>query len=339
MTCAGRWLIMSIRTSKPGAGNKFYITTAAGGYSTCIVGKPTDKECNVLANCVGYACGRFNEIIGSMKYPSLNCNAENFIERAQSLGLTISQTPSVGAIMCWRKGAVGSSSDGAGHVAIVERVDSASQVYTSESGYGSSAFWNQTRTKGSGNWGLSSPYVFRGFIVNPNGGTPPTPTGYVGEPVDRDTTKNQVEVAVTDLRTRKRAEYNDELIVGFIKPGIYNVLEVCDRMAEGSNGFYWYRVGEGLWIVRGSRYDEKTLYTTYHEAESLTDKAKDKLIAELKQQVVDHKAQVENLTGALEKATNDLTDLQAQKDKLQQAYSGHGEVLAQIEKLAKDAQK
>ena len=64
---------MQMRTSKPGAGNKFYITKSKGGYSTCIQGSPTDSQCNVLANCVGYACGRFNEIIGSMKYPSLNC--------------------------------------------------------------------------------------------------------------------------------------------------------------------------------------------------------------------------------------------------------------------------
>ena len=70
---------MNIRTSKPTAGNKFFITKSKGGWSTCIQGSPTDSACNVLANCVGYACGRFNEIIGSMKYPSLNCNAENFI--------------------------------------------------------------------------------------------------------------------------------------------------------------------------------------------------------------------------------------------------------------------
>lgn len=66
---------MEMRTSKPSAGNKFYNTTSRGGYSQCIQGSPTDAGCNVLANCVGYACGRFNEIIGSMKYPYLNCNA------------------------------------------------------------------------------------------------------------------------------------------------------------------------------------------------------------------------------------------------------------------------
>lgn len=175
---------MEMRTSKPSAGNKFYITKSKGGYSTCIQGKPTDANCNVLANCVGYACGRFNEIIGSMKYPSLNCNAENFIERAKSIGLEISNVPTLGGIMVWQKGGTLSGNDGAGHVAIVERIDSTNQIYTSESGYGSSAFWNSVRTNNNGRWGLGSGYTFRGCIVNPAIGkvtapvepTPVTPT-------------------------------------------------------------------------------------------------------------------------------------------------------------------
>ena len=161
---------MQLRTSKPEPGNKFYNTASNGGYSTCIQGNPIDSGCNVLANCVGYACGRFNEIIGSMKYPQLNCNAENFIERAISLGLTVlgpDKTPTAGGIMVWQKGETLSGSDGAGHVAIPERVNNATSVYTSESGYGNSAFWNQTRTKGSGNWGTGTGYTYRGCIANP----------------------------------------------------------------------------------------------------------------------------------------------------------------------------
>lgn len=44
---------MEIRTTKPGKGNKYYIKKASGGYSPCITGKPTDKDCDVLSNCVG----------------------------------------------------------------------------------------------------------------------------------------------------------------------------------------------------------------------------------------------------------------------------------------------
>ena len=159
---------MKIRTTKPESGNKFYNTVSKGGYSHCIAGYPTDKGCNVLANCVGYACGRFNEIIGEMKYPYLNCNAENFIERAKQYGLEISDKPTLGGIMVWQKGATLSGDDGAGHVAIVEKIIDDNTIYTSESGYGSSAFWNSTRSNLSGRWGIGSGYKFRGCIINPS---------------------------------------------------------------------------------------------------------------------------------------------------------------------------
>lgn len=157
----------NMRTSKPSVGNKFYNNGNNGGYSWCINGNPTDKGCNVLANCVGYACGRFNEIIGSMKYKTLCCNAENFIERAKQAGLQVVNYPTLGGIMVWQKGATLSGNDGAGHVAVVERIDSANQIYTSESGYGSSAFWNSIRRNDNGRWGLGNGYTFRGCIINP----------------------------------------------------------------------------------------------------------------------------------------------------------------------------
>lgn len=158
---------MNKRTTKPEKGNKFFIRTANGGYSQCITGSPTDKDCNVLANCVGYACGRFNEIIGSMKYPYLNCNAENFIERAISAGLSIANQPSLGGIMVFQKGATLSGNDGAGHVYVVEAFYEDGSHLSSESGYGSSAFWNARRYNTNGRWGLGSDYTFRGCIINP----------------------------------------------------------------------------------------------------------------------------------------------------------------------------
>lgn len=151
----------TMRTSKPGAGNKYYIRKANGGWSNAIVGSPTDSECNVLANCVGYAYGRFNEIggYGYCKYLA-PVNAENFMDYKGSC--KTGMTPKVGAVMVWE--GVGSHP---GHVAIVERVDSNNRVYTSESGYGSKAFWNQIRTNDNGRWGCSSTYIFKGFIYNP----------------------------------------------------------------------------------------------------------------------------------------------------------------------------
>ena len=165
--------MFQIRTTKPGASNKCYIRRQNGGWSWCVQGSPTDKDCNVLANCVGYACGRFNEVYNEikrttgMKYYALNCNAENFIERAKSIGLEVVDYPVLGGIMVWQKGNTLSGNDGAGHVAFVEKIYDKNHIYTSESGYGSSAFWNSHRYNTNGRWGLGSGYKFRGCIVNP----------------------------------------------------------------------------------------------------------------------------------------------------------------------------
>ena len=155
-----------MRTTKPEAGNKYYITKSNGGWSDAIKGSPTDSECDVLPNCVGYAYGRFNEIggYGYCKYLR-PVNAENFMQYKGSL--EVGQTPRVGACMVWQRGDTLSNSDGAGHVAIVEKVISSTEVYTSESGWGCKPFWNQTRRKGDGNWGQNSSYKFLGFIYNP----------------------------------------------------------------------------------------------------------------------------------------------------------------------------
>lgn len=156
------------RLTRPTSGNKYYIRKANGGYSNAIKGKPTDSQCEVLSNCVGYAYGRFNEIggYGSCKYLA-PVNAENFIQYKGSC--EVGQTPKVGACMVWQKGATLDGSDGAGHVAIVEQVISDTEVVTSESGWGSSTpFYTKNRKKGSdGRWGAGSAYKFLGFIYNP----------------------------------------------------------------------------------------------------------------------------------------------------------------------------
>ena len=110
--------------------NKYYIRTVSGGLNGAVQGYPVVAGANVLCNCVGYANGRFNEIINDpnlkgiylpFKY-QLVCNAENFIESAKKQGLKISNKPVVGGIMVWQKGATLGGGDGAGHVAIVEEI-------------------------------------------------------------------------------------------------------------------------------------------------------------------------------------------------------------------------
>lgn len=156
------------RLTRPTSGNKYYIRKANGGYSDAVKGKPTDSQCDVLSNCVGYAYGRFNEIggYGYCKYLA-PVNAEKFIQHRGPC--KVGQTPKVGACMVWQKGYTLNGSDGAGHVAIVEKVISDTEVVTSESGWNNSKpFWTQTRKRGSdGRWGCGSAYTFLGFIYNP----------------------------------------------------------------------------------------------------------------------------------------------------------------------------
>ena len=164
-----------IMTSLPAYGNKFYNTTGNGGYSRCIQGSPVQSGRNVYSNCVGHACSRYNEVYSiltgynGMKYPNLNCNAENFIERAKNTyGLQVVSYPVLGGIMVWQKGATLSGNDGAGHVEFVEDIYSSNEIYTSASGWGSSnPFWNSRRTNSNGRCGMASGYTFRGCIVNP----------------------------------------------------------------------------------------------------------------------------------------------------------------------------
>ena len=129
----------------------------------------------------GYANGRFAEIIGKdiIEY-QMTCNASGFVIRGpRDYNLKVVSYPVLGGIMCWEGG-----TNNCGHVAIVERIDSGNKIYTSESAYSGSAFYNAIRTNDNGRWGMSSRYKFQGCIINPAIGdvhwkTPTTNTMYV----------------------------------------------------------------------------------------------------------------------------------------------------------------
>ena len=168
-----------MRTKRPEAGNKFYnpplnkcITTSNGAPIPY-----RDPGCLVIPNCVGYACGRFNEIIGEMKYPQFNGDAKTFRSIAERIGLQVSDNPSLGGIMVWS----GTKPGAAGHVAIVEEIQSNNRVLISESGYGAKwIFKTRTLTPsmtlsvpyGSANprWNTGSDGTFLGCVVNPKYG-------------------------------------------------------------------------------------------------------------------------------------------------------------------------
>lgn len=89
--------------------------------------------------------------------------------------------------------------------------------------------------------------------------------------VDRDTSKNQIEVIGYQLRVRKGAGTN-QTILGYVDFGIYDYTET-----KVSNGYQWYNLGFG-WIA-GTKEDTKI----YPKENSEDDK--DKKIAELEEQV------------------------------------------------------
>ena len=171
------------RLTRPESGNPYYNRIASGGYSGAVKGGPVCAGCDVLANCVGYAAGRFNEIIdaGKMQYLQYPPDAENFIDIAKQQGLKTGTEPQVGAIIVWAKGDTWNPSDGSGHVAVVEEVRADGSIITSESGYGcASPFWTSHRYKETGNWGAGPEYKFIGFVYQP-GGEPSAdaPTGII----------------------------------------------------------------------------------------------------------------------------------------------------------------
>lgn len=157
------------RTTAPSRDDPWWISSTKGGKNNCIIvygcSLADGKSC--IPNCVGYAWGRFSEILGSPCKLSTG-NAEDWWGYTSD-GYERGQTPKLGAVICWSKGQVGYQyDDGAGHVAIVEKINDDGTIVTSESGWQSSTlWWTTTRSKGNGNWGASSAYKFQGFIYNP----------------------------------------------------------------------------------------------------------------------------------------------------------------------------
>lgn len=145
------------RLKAPSTQDKNYTHYTAGGYNYCI--KVYGNSC--LPNCVGYAWGRWREMLG--KKPNLSrANAEDWW--AYKDGYKRGQTPKLGAVVCWRKGKAGNGKDGAGHVAIVEQINTDGSIVVSNSGYKSTRFYLKTLKPP---YNYSSAYTLQGFIYFP----------------------------------------------------------------------------------------------------------------------------------------------------------------------------
>lgn len=146
------------RLTAPSTTNKNYIHYTKGGYNYCIL--RSGNSC--LPNCVGYAWGRWREILG--KNPKLSkSNAENWYGYTAD-GYKRGKEPKVGAVICWRKGKAGAASDGAGHIAIVEQIKADGTIITSNSDYSGKRFYIRELKPP---YKLGSSYTFQGFIYLP----------------------------------------------------------------------------------------------------------------------------------------------------------------------------
>ena len=140
------------RLTAPSTSNKYYYA-----------GNPYYQSGYGLPNCTCYAWGRFYEILGQQPRLSLR-DAENWYSHDD--GYERGDSPQLGAVICWRRGAVGDDSDGAGHVAIVEQINDDGSILTSNSAYQGTKFYLKTLAPES-NYSWNDLYTFQGFIYNP----------------------------------------------------------------------------------------------------------------------------------------------------------------------------
>lgn len=144
----------SPRSSSPVYGDEYWMTTEYGGKNLCI----EIKDGFVIPNCVGYAWGRFMEIMGGTQ-PNLSRGDAKTWYGNTGDGYGRGQEPRLGAVICWGYGEWG-------HVAIVEQINynedgTVKSIIVSESHYGGGAF-NTREISASGNFGGA-----QGFIYNP----------------------------------------------------------------------------------------------------------------------------------------------------------------------------
>ena len=142
------------REEAPSSSDKRWISTRYGGYNPCIIARGQ----SVLPNCVGYAYGRFMEIMGTTSCKLPTSDAGQWFGYKYD-GYERGSTPRLGAVICW------SHAGYAGHVAIVEKINPDKSIVTSNSAWQGTLFYTQTLYPPHYTW--NSAYVLQGFIYNP----------------------------------------------------------------------------------------------------------------------------------------------------------------------------
>lgn len=268
------------RLTAPSTADPYWRHTSCGGKNECIY----ISSGSVLPNCVGYAWGRFYELMGER--PKLSkSNAENWYANTAD-GYKRSQTPSLGAVACWRKGQAFNETDGCGHVAIVEEIKPNGDIVVSQSAYGGSRFYVSTYAKADSY--CKGALKFQGFILPPltfdhSSTNPSNPdvksldtlakeiwmgkwgagkdrekriiaAGYDYDAVQRRVNETyygakfkpySVRVSYSDLRIREGAGTNYNS-KGYIKPGVYKI--AAEENGQGAK--LWGKLADGRgWIA------------------------------------------------------------------------------------------
>ena len=222
------------RLSAPSYSNKYYYSLNRfykSGYG--------------LPNCTCYAYGRAYEVLG--KEPKLSLgNAEDWYGYTKD-GYKRGKTPQVKAIICWKGGKVGTGSDGAGHVAFVEKVYANGDIVTSNSAWGGTRFYTKTLKK-SNNYYMGSGFQFQGFIyLDPTSET--TPTYSVGEDYKLQDNMKVRTGAGTSYRQKKRSELTADGKKHALS-GTYACLKkstvvTCQKVVKKTNGDIWLKIPSG----------------------------------------------------------------------------------------------
>lgn len=129
------------RITAPELTNKFYYSDLNKYY----------KNKYGMPNCTAYAYGRWLEL-GLDASKLWYGNAEDWY--VGTTAFKKGQAPKLGAIVCWKKGKNWDSSDGAGHVAVVEKIKQDGTIVTSNSAYKSTVFYIKE---------IKPPYVLNGY--------------------------------------------------------------------------------------------------------------------------------------------------------------------------------
>ena len=154
------------RLTIPATDDKNYLKSGYGGYNPCILGNPLYAPGSTLSNCVGYAWGRWREILGYNHNLSTGNGGTWYANTGDGYQRSTT-TPRLGCVACWG----GSGVDG--HVAIIEEIYYTSggnidHCIVSQSGWGwADTFRTRTIRPSDGWWIYNDVGSFQGFIYLP----------------------------------------------------------------------------------------------------------------------------------------------------------------------------